>query len=81
MLVVHVQKSGFTVDSMALTAVLYAASNTGDIQIGKTSHGYLIRHGIEDEGLESYLIDIYARALPSSLGTTRPRMTWSPWLG
>ncbi|CAD6259722.1 unnamed protein product [Miscanthus lutarioriparius] len=30
----------------------------GDLQIGKQAHGYLVRHGIEDEGLESYLIDI-----------------------
>ena len=57
------QKSGFTVDSVTLSVALYAASDTGDLQIGKskTRHGYLIRHDIEGEGLESYLIDMYAK--------------------
>ncbi|KAJ1272625.1 hypothetical protein BS78_06G217600 [Paspalum vaginatum] len=34
----------------------------GDLQIGKQAHGYLIRHGIEGEGLESYLIDMYTKS-------------------
>ncbi|CAO2036385.1 unnamed protein product [Urochloa humidicola] len=62
LLVYQMQKSGFAADSVTLTAVLSAASNTGDLQIGKQAHGYLIRHGIEDEGLESYLIDMYAKS-------------------
>ncbi|KAG2568507.1 pentatricopeptide repeat-containing protein At3g22150, chloroplastic-like [Panicum virgatum] len=62
LLVYEMQKSGFAADSVTLTAVLSAASNTGDLQIGKQTHGYLIRHGIEGEGLESYLIDMYAKS-------------------
>ncbi|KAL6843859.1 hypothetical protein ACP4OV_026430 [Aristida adscensionis] len=62
LLVYQMQKSGFAADSVTLTAVLSAASNTGDLQIGKQAHGYLIRHGIEGEGLESYLIDMYAKS-------------------
>jgi pentatricopeptide repeat protein len=58
----QMQKAGFAADSVALTAVLSAASNTGDLQIGKQAHGYLIRHVIESEGLESYLIDMYAKS-------------------
>ena len=30
------QKSGFTVDSVTLSVALYAASDTGDLQIGKS---------------------------------------------
>ncbi|KAK3143788.1 hypothetical protein QOZ80_4AG0304970 [Eleusine coracana subsp. coracana] len=62
LLVYQMQKSGFAADSVTLTAVLSAASNTGDLQIGIQAHGYLIRHGIESEGLESYLIDMYAKS-------------------
>jgi pentatricopeptide repeat protein len=58
----QMQKAGFAADSVTLTAVLSAASNTGDLQIGKQAHGYLIRHVIESEGLESYLIDMYAKS-------------------
>ncbi|XP_062226629.1 pentatricopeptide repeat-containing protein At3g22150, chloroplastic-like [Phragmites australis] len=62
LLVYQMQKSGFAADSVTLTAVLSAASNTGDLRIGKQAHGYLIRRGIEGEGLESYLIDMYAKS-------------------
>ncbi|KAG0527318.1 hypothetical protein BDA96_06G223400 [Sorghum bicolor] len=62
LLVYQMQKSCFAADSVTLTAVLSAASNTGDLQIGKQAHGYLVRRGIEDEGLESYLIDMYAKS-------------------
>lgn len=62
LLVYQMQKSGFAADSVTLTAVLSAASNTGDLQFGKQAHGYLIRHGIEGEGLESYLIDMYTKS-------------------
>ncbi|KAL6651329.1 hypothetical protein ACP70R_010254 [Stipagrostis hirtigluma subsp. patula] len=62
LLVYQMQKSGFAADSVTLTAVLSAASNTGDLQIGKQAHGYLIRHDIEGESLESYLIDMYAKS-------------------
>jgi pentatricopeptide repeat protein len=62
LLVYQMQKSGFAADSVTLTAVLSAASNTGGLQIGKQAHGYLIRHGIESKGLESHLIDMYAKS-------------------
>ncbi|KAG8066129.1 hypothetical protein GUJ93_ZPchr0004g38587 [Zizania palustris] len=62
LVVYEMQKSGFAADSVTLTAVLSAASNTGDLQIGKQAHCYLIRHGIEGDGLESYLIDMYAKS-------------------
>uniref|UniRef100_A0ACD5UVE5 Uncharacterized protein n=1 Tax=Avena sativa TaxID=4498 RepID=A0ACD5UVE5_AVESA len=85
LLVYQMQKSGFIPDTVTLTAVLSAASNTGDLQIGKQSHGYLIRHGIEDEGLESYLIDMYsksghidiARKVFDAHGDDRDEVTWN----
>ncbi|KAJ0011248.1 hypothetical protein Pint_32814 [Pistacia integerrima] len=30
--------------------------------IGKQTHAYLLRHGIQFEGMESYLIDMYAKS-------------------
>ena len=85
LLVYQMQKSGFVPDTVTLTAVLSAASNTGDLQIGKQSHGYLIRHGIEGEGLESYLIDMYsksggidmARKVFDGYGNGRDEVTWN----
>ncbi|XP_020174591.1 pentatricopeptide repeat-containing protein At3g22150, chloroplastic [Aegilops tauschii subsp. strangulata] len=85
LLVYQMQKSGFIPDTVTLTAVLSAASNTGDLQIGKQSHGYLIRHGIEGEGLESYLIDMYAKSgridmaqtVFDGYGNNRDEVTWN----
>jgi pentatricopeptide repeat protein len=86
LLVYEMQKSGFAADSVTLTAVLSASSNTGDLQIGKQAHGYLIRHGIEGEGLESYLIDMYAksgrvemaqRVFDSFKNAKRDEVTWN----
>lgn len=62
LLVFEMQREGFSVDSVTLMALLSAASNLGSVRIGKETHGYLIRHGIQCEGLESYLIDMYAKS-------------------
>uniref|UniRef100_A0A6V7QX48 Pentatricopeptide repeat-containing protein n=1 Tax=Ananas comosus var. bracteatus TaxID=296719 RepID=A0A6V7QX48_ANACO len=43
-------------------ALLSAASNLSSIRIGKETHGYLLRHGIQFEGMESYLVDMYAKS-------------------
>lgn len=62
LLVYGMQKQGFAVDSVTVTALLSAASNVGSLRIGKEAHGYLIRHRIQCQGLESYLIDMYAKS-------------------
>ncbi|KAJ0087644.1 hypothetical protein Patl1_33114 [Pistacia atlantica] len=38
------------------------ASNLRNRDIGKQTHAYLLRHGIQFEGMESYLIDMYAKS-------------------
>jgi pentatricopeptide repeat protein len=55
-------KEGLSADSVTLTALLSAASNLASLRIGKETHGYLIRHGIQWEGIESYIIDMYAKS-------------------
>lgn len=62
MLVCEMQKQKFTIDSVTVTALLSAASNLRNSYIGRQTHGYLIRHGIQFEGMESYLIDMYAKS-------------------
>lgn len=62
LLVYEMQKQGFTVDSVTVSALLSAASNLGSLRIGKETHGYLVRHEIECEGMESYLIDMYSKS-------------------
>ncbi|KAL6347125.1 hypothetical protein AAG906_012706 [Vitis piasezkii] len=62
MLVFEMQKQGFMVDSVTLTALLSLASNLRSQEIGKQAHAYLIRHGIQFEGMDSYLIDMYAKS-------------------
>ncbi|KAG5562868.1 hypothetical protein RHGRI_005560 [Rhododendron griersonianum] len=62
MLVHEMQQQGFTIDSVAATALLSAASNLRNLEIGKQTHAYILRHGIEFEGMESYLIDMYAKS-------------------
>ncbi|XP_072955827.1 pentatricopeptide repeat-containing protein At3g22150, chloroplastic [Typha angustifolia] len=62
MLVYQMQKDGLAVDPVTLTALLSAASNLCSLRIGKQTHGYLIRHGIKCEGMESYLIDMYSKS-------------------
>uniref|UniRef100_A0A7N0RH14 Pentatricopeptide repeat-containing protein n=1 Tax=Kalanchoe fedtschenkoi TaxID=63787 RepID=A0A7N0RH14_KALFE len=62
MLVHGMQKEGFSVDSITATALLSASSNLKDPDLGRQTHGYLIRHGIKFEGMESYLIDMYMKS-------------------
>ncbi|KAG5562865.1 hypothetical protein RHGRI_005557 [Rhododendron griersonianum] len=62
MLVHEMQQQVFTIDSVAATALLSAASNLRNLEIGKQTHAYILRHGIEFEGMESYLIDMYAKS-------------------
>ncbi|KAF3443508.1 hypothetical protein FNV43_RR13191 [Rhamnella rubrinervis] len=50
MLVYEMQKQGFKIDSVTVAALLSAASNIRNPHIGKQTHAYLIRHGIEFEG-------------------------------
>ncbi|PWA81185.1 hypothetical protein CTI12_AA189140 [Artemisia annua] len=62
MLVYDMQKHGFMIDDVTVTALLSAASNLRNKKIGKQTHGYLLRHNIYFEGIESYLIDMYAKS-------------------
>lgn len=62
MLVREMQKQRFAIDSVTVTALLSAASNLRDPNIGKQTYAYLIRHRIEFEGMDSYLIDMYAKS-------------------
>ncbi|KAG8390600.1 hypothetical protein BUALT_Bualt01G0100400 [Buddleja alternifolia] len=62
MLVCEMQKLGFSIDDITVTALLSAASNLRNQEIGKQTHAYLIRHGIQFNGIESYLIDMYAKS-------------------
>ncbi|KAL1197513.1 Pentatricopeptide repeat-containing protein [Cardamine amara subsp. amara] len=62
MLVYEMQKQGFKIDYITVTALLSAASNLRSKEIGKQTHGFLIRHGIQFEGMNSYLIDMYAKS-------------------
>ncbi|KAJ4705639.1 Pentatricopeptide repeat-containing protein [Melia azedarach] len=62
MLVYEMQKQGFMIDSVTVTALLSAASNLRNQDVGKQTHAYLLRYGIQFEGMESYLIDMYAKS-------------------
>ncbi|XP_074585276.1 pentatricopeptide repeat-containing protein At3g22150, chloroplastic [Curcuma longa] len=86
LLVYEMQKQGFVVDSVTAVALLSAASNLGNFSIGKEMHGYLIRHNIQFDGMESYLIDMYAksgsveiacRLFNSERSDNRDRVTWN----
>lgn len=79
-------KEGLTADSVTLTALLSAASNLGSLRIGKETHGYLIRHEIQWEGMESYIIDMYAKSgsveiarryFDNCLYSDRDQVTWN----
>ncbi|KAK4435979.1 Pentatricopeptide repeat-containing protein, chloroplastic [Sesamum alatum] len=52
MLVYEMQKLGFSIDGVTITALLSAASNLRNHKIGKETHAYLIRHGIQFNGME-----------------------------
>ncbi|CAH2053048.1 unnamed protein product [Thlaspi arvense] len=58
MLVYEMQRQGFKIDYITVTALLSAASNLRNKEIGKQTHGFLLRQGIQFEGMNSYLIDI-----------------------
>ncbi|CAK8539047.1 unnamed protein product [Lathyrus sativus] len=62
MLVCEMQKQKFLIDSVTAAALFSAASNLRNLYIGRQTHAYLIRHGIQFEGMESYLIDMYAKS-------------------
>ncbi|KAL5840203.1 hypothetical protein ACOSQ4_012811 [Xanthoceras sorbifolium] len=62
MLVYEMQKQQFKIDSVTVTALLSAASNLKNQDFGKQTHAYLLRHGFQFEGMESHLIDIYAKS-------------------
>ncbi|KAK6919792.1 Pentatricopeptide repeat [Dillenia turbinata] len=62
MLVYEMQNQGFMIDCVTATALLSAASNLQNREIGKQTHAYLFRHGIQFEGMYSYLIDMYAKS-------------------
>ncbi|XP_023535687.1 pentatricopeptide repeat-containing protein At3g22150, chloroplastic [Cucurbita pepo subsp. pepo] len=62
MLFYEMQKQGMMIDSVAVTALLSAASDLRNPNIGKQTHGYLLRNGIQFEGMDSYLIDMYAKS-------------------
>ncbi|BFG25765.1 hypothetical protein CerSpe_120390 [Prunus speciosa] len=62
MLVYEMQKQKFMIDSVTVTALLSASSNLRNLDIGKQTHAYLIRHEIQFEGMDSYLIDMYAKS-------------------
>ncbi|XP_062106986.1 pentatricopeptide repeat-containing protein At3g22150, chloroplastic [Humulus lupulus] len=62
MLVYEMQKQKAMIDSVTVTALLSAASNLRNPNVGKQTHAYLIRNGIEFEGMYSYLIDMYAKS-------------------
>lgn len=62
MLVKEMQNQGFAVDAVTITAVLSAASNLRDGKLGTQTHAYIVRHGIQFEGMNTYLIDMYAKS-------------------
>ncbi|KAK4275984.1 hypothetical protein QN277_018988 [Acacia crassicarpa] len=61
LLVCEMQKQGFMIDSVTVTSLLSAASNLRNKDIGKQTHAYAIRHAIQFQGMDSYLIDMYAK--------------------
>ncbi|KAL6176507.1 hypothetical protein ACLB2K_053140 [Fragaria x ananassa] len=62
MLVYEMQEQNFSIDSVTVTALLLTASSLGNLDVGRQTHAYFIRHGIKCEGMGSYLIDMYAKS-------------------
>ncbi|XP_022771782.1 pentatricopeptide repeat-containing protein At3g22150, chloroplastic-like [Durio zibethinus] len=86
LLVYEMQKQGFLVDSVTVTALLSAASNLRNREIGKQTHAYLLRRGIQFEGMDSYIIDMYAKSglirnsqllFENSNSSNRDQATWN----
>lgn len=76
----------YQVDSVTIVALLSAASNLGDIRIGKETHACLVRRGIECAGMSSYLIDMYSnsgsvetarRLFDSDQSRYKDQVTWN----
>ncbi|KAD6453284.1 hypothetical protein E3N88_07989 [Mikania micrantha] len=61
-LVCDMLEQGFIIDDVTISALLSAASNLRNQEIGKQTHAYLLRHNIQFKGMESYLIDMYAKS-------------------
>ncbi|KAJ0087679.1 hypothetical protein Patl1_33099 [Pistacia atlantica] len=60
LLLYEMQKQQFMIDS--LHQYRFASDfKSRNRDIGKQTHAYLLRHGIQFEGMESYLIDMYAK--------------------
>ncbi|KAB5519108.1 hypothetical protein DKX38_023427 [Salix brachista] len=59
--IVMYSRQGFEIDFVTDTAVLPAASNLRNQEIGKQSHAYLLRHEIHFEGINGFAIDMYAK--------------------
>ncbi|KAK4777937.1 hypothetical protein SAY87_018124 [Trapa incisa] len=57
----EMQKQGLEADPATLTALLSAVTNLKNGEVGKQIHAYLLRHGLQFEGMGSYLIDMYAK--------------------
>ncbi|CAA0825334.1 Pentatricopeptide repeat-containing protein -chloroplastic [Striga hermonthica] len=70
MLALEMQKLGFSIDDVTITAFLSAASNLRNQEIGKQTHACIIRHGIQFDGMDSYLIDMYAKSGKLSFAET-----------
>ncbi|KAA0066878.1 pentatricopeptide repeat-containing protein [Cucumis melo var. makuwa] len=86
MLFYEMQKQDLMVDSVTVTALLSAASDLRNPDIGKQTHGYLLRNGIQFEGMDSYLIDMYAKSglieaaqnvFEKSFSHERDQATWN----
>ncbi|KAJ0851204.1 putative tetratricopeptide-like helical domain superfamily [Helianthus annuus] len=79
-------KQGFTIDDVTITALLSAASDLRNREVGKQTHGYLLRRNIHFKGIESYLIDMYAKSglirvaqnlFERSCANDRDQATWN----
>ncbi|KAF5178828.1 Pentatricopeptide repeat-containing protein [Thalictrum thalictroides] len=86
MLVYDMKKQGLSIDSITATALLSAASNLRNADLGKQTHAYLVRYGIRFEGMDSYVIDMYSksglidsaeRLFQLSCVHTRDHVTWN----
>ncbi|XP_065852649.1 pentatricopeptide repeat-containing protein At3g22150, chloroplastic isoform X2 [Euphorbia lathyris] len=62
MLVYEMQKQKFKIDSVTVLSLLSAASNLRNKEIGKQTHAYLVRNNIQFDGMDSYLVDMYAKS-------------------
>uniref|UniRef100_A0A6N2LPB2 Uncharacterized protein n=1 Tax=Salix viminalis TaxID=40686 RepID=A0A6N2LPB2_SALVM len=67
MLEYELLRQGFEIDFVTDTAVLPAASNLRNQEIGKQSHAYLLRHEIHFEGINGYAIDIHSGLVDEGL--------------